>query len=54
MKNGSSRGPANACMPDALPSGVLIAPLTAGETSATSFIIGPRTGGATGPRTSTC
>ena len=32
----------------------LVAPLTAGDTSATSFCIAPTTGGSTGPRTSTC
>ena len=53
MKNGSSRGPANTCMPVGAPSTVLRAPVTAGVTSATSFSIAPWTGGASGPRTST-
>ena len=54
MKNGSSRGPAKTWMPLAEPSAVPSAPVTAGVTSATSFIIAPSTGGATGPRSSTC
>ena len=53
MKNESSRGPAKACVPVAVPSGVLMVPLTAGDAEASSFIIAPTTGGSTGPRTST-
>ena len=33
---------------------MLIAPVTAGETSAISLSVAPDTGGSTGPRTSTC
>ena len=54
MKNGSSRGPANTCMPRRVPSTVLIGPVTAGVDVGDRVFIAPATGGATGPRTSTC